>query len=85
MRMPASARSLFLGATCLTFGASGGCGPPAAAPPMSPTPEQDPLRYEQARQAEAEAKRRNREAEEILLKRSHLPPSSKGSGAFHPQ
>jgi hypothetical protein len=69
-RLPA-AGSLSLALTGLFLAASGGCGP-AAPPPWSPTPEQDPARYDQARRAEDHAKRRNQEAEKILMKKRHV-------------
>src|SRR5262245_51655866 len=55
---------------CLFVVASGGCSP-FEPPPRSPTPEQDPARYEQARRAEERAKQQNQDAERILMKKRH--------------
>lgn len=48
-----------------------GCGSGESVP-WSPTPEQDPMRHQQAQRAEAEAKRRNQAAEKVLAKRRHI-------------
>jgi hypothetical protein len=66
----AVARSLSFALMGLLVVASGGCSP-AEPPPWSPTPEQDPERYERARRAEEQAKGRNQEAEKILMKKRH--------------
>lgn len=70
MRMFDVARPLALGLACWLAAAAGGCNDPAPAV-RSPTPEQDPERYERARRAEEQAKRRNQEAERILMKKRH--------------
>jgi hypothetical protein len=74
LRILAGVKSLFLGLMCLLAAAAGGC-EPSAPPPLSPTQEQDPARYELARLAEDEARRKNVEAEKVLMKkrRSALP------------
>jgi hypothetical protein len=61
---------LFLALMGLLVIAAGGCSP-AEPPSLSPTPEQDPERHERARRAEEQAKRRNQEAEKILMKKRH--------------
>jgi hypothetical protein len=71
MRLTDTARSLFLGLACLPVAAAGGCNDPAPAV-MSPTPEEDPERFEQARHAEEQAKRQNQEAERILMKKRRI-------------
>ena len=70
-RRLAVAKSLSVALTGLLLGSFVGCGP-AEPPPWSPTPEQDPDRYEQARSAEEQAKRRNQEAEKLLMKKRRL-------------
>jgi hypothetical protein len=74
LRMLSAVKSNVLMLMCLLAAAAGGC-EPSAPPPLSPTQEQDPARYEQSRLAEDEARRKNAEAEKILMKkrRSALP------------
>lgn len=69
MRMIAVSGSPLPGLACLLIVAIVGCGGPSPAP-MSPTPEQDPARYEQARAADEKAKQRMQEAERLLMKKS---------------
>jgi hypothetical protein len=68
MRMVDIARALAFGLACLLAAAAGGCNESAPAV-LSPTPEQDPDRYEHVRRAEEQAKHRNQEAERILMKK----------------
>jgi predicted small lipoprotein YifL len=50
-----------------------GCGSDSNAN-LSPTPDQDPERYERAKRANDEQNRKNQKAEQKLMKRMHRKP-----------
>jgi hypothetical protein len=68
---PSRSRPRALGPIALLLLAVG-CSP-AAPPSLSPTPEQDPTRYEQARRAAEQARQKNREAERTFMKLNRNP------------
>jgi hypothetical protein len=65
-----------LALTCLLAFMAVGCNPNAPAA-FSPTPEQDPVRYEQARRADKAASQKNQDAEKALMKMRHRGMPSK--------
>lgn len=72
MRTRAAARRLLLALAPLIVGPAGGCGtePP---PNLSPTAEQDPARFEEAKRITEEMRRKNLEAERNAMKRLRTP------------